>query len=605
MDTLITVDTDDLITAGKLQSSCQDLRFTNTNGKHLPYYIDSGCNGNSTKVWVRADLVPKNTTKYTMYMYYGNPTAVAGTDSTTFNLYNGLKGYWTQNESSWNGTSGEVKDSSINGSNGTANGGVTTTTGQYGNAGDFQGTNDDVSIATESNYDFENTDSFSVASWVKPNVTRSGGLFGYQIFSKLDSTSPFPGWEFELLWDGSSKTVLRPLLINSSPTNVLDVRGTTDIPNSSWVHVAFTYNGTSNASGVKMYINGVLETTTTSSNTLSASILNNITPRIGSRNNVNSFFIGQIDDTRVYRRVLSDDEVGQLYSNPGSITTTATATSQPSTAFASEEKGPSPVAYWKFDDGTGTAANDSTSNNLDGTITEATWQTEDLCVAGKCLLFDGSNDEVTVADNAALDFTGDFTLSAWAKANTLANNFIISKTNASDNLGGYGMLVGANGEVYCRTAHGSGYDDSSTALGVVTTNQWYNLTVVRSGTSCKVYVNGQDRTNTADTHTTMTANSHAVKIGTRPDEGGEFWDGFIDEPKIYNFALTEAQIEANYNARSGNEGASQVLGALNQPNALSNGLVGYWKMDESSWATDCATESVLDSSGNSNTGGGR
>src|SRR5579884_1818860 len=41
---LLTVNTASLISAGKLQSSCQDLRFTNQAGKLVPYYIDSGCN---------------------------------------------------------------------------------------------------------------------------------------------------------------------------------------------------------------------------------------------------------------------------------------------------------------------------------------------------------------------------------------------------------------------------------------------------------------------------------------------------------------------------------------------------------------------------------
>ena len=103
LQTRVTMDTNSPITAGKMQSSCQDLRFTNKSGDLLPYYIDSGCNGASTKIWVLADLVPKNTTTYTMYVYYGNPSAVAGTDATRFTLYNGLVGYWNMNESSWNG----------------------------------------------------------------------------------------------------------------------------------------------------------------------------------------------------------------------------------------------------------------------------------------------------------------------------------------------------------------------------------------------------------------------------------------------------------------------------------------------------------------------
>ncbi|OQA82533.1 MAG: hypothetical protein BWY29_00805 [Microgenomates group bacterium ADurb.Bin238] len=70
----------------------------------------------------------------------------------------------------------------------------------------------------------------------------------------------------------------------------------------------------------------------------------------------------------------------------------------PTTSAQSEEVGPGPIAYWKFDEGTGSAANDSTSNANHGTINGATWQTEDQCVSGKCLSFNGTSDYIQVTD---------------------------------------------------------------------------------------------------------------------------------------------------------------------------------------------------------------
>src|SRR3989344_2539358 len=80
--TIIAVDTSTL--GAKLQSACQDLRFTNANGKLLPHYIASSCNNSTTTgvtIWVLIDLVPKNTTSMTIYMYYGNPSVQQGSDS--------------------------------------------------------------------------------------------------------------------------------------------------------------------------------------------------------------------------------------------------------------------------------------------------------------------------------------------------------------------------------------------------------------------------------------------------------------------------------------------------------------------------------------------
>src|SRR3989344_1595907 len=185
LQTLLTIDTDDFITAGKLQSDCDDLRFTNTNGDILPYYYDSGCNGNSTKVWIQADKVPANTTTYTVYMYYGNPSVNSASDSAAFYSVRGLVGYWAMNESLWNTTSGEVKDVSVNANNGTAVGNATTTaSGQYSYAGTFDGSGDYVNLGNPSSLNFPS--GYTIAAWIRP----TSAFTNYQnVFAKGDATA--------------------------------------------------------------------------------------------------------------------------------------------------------------------------------------------------------------------------------------------------------------------------------------------------------------------------------------------------------------------------------------------------------------------------------
>ena len=64
--------------------------------------------------------------------------------------------------------------------------------------------------------------------------------------------------------------------------------------------------------------------------------------------------------------------------------------------------------FLKFDEGYGTtdAVNDSNAAVSAGSITGATWKTEDLCFDGKCLYFDGDGDYVSFADDPDLDFAG-------------------------------------------------------------------------------------------------------------------------------------------------------------------------------------------------------
>ena len=76
----VTIDTATLIGAGKMQSDCGDIRFAGKTGKELPYWIESGCNSASTKIWVKTDRVPVNSASTTpvVYMYYGNPNVSDG-----------------------------------------------------------------------------------------------------------------------------------------------------------------------------------------------------------------------------------------------------------------------------------------------------------------------------------------------------------------------------------------------------------------------------------------------------------------------------------------------------------------------------------------------
>lgn len=129
----------------------------------------------------------------------------------------------------------------------------------------------------------------------------------------------------------------------------------------------------------------------------------------------------------------------------------------------------------------------------------------------------------------------------------------------------------------------------------ITTNS--SGTISTSGiTSPTIYVNGvvsSTLTSGVWQYVTVTTgtgiNGSAIRIGT---DGTNGLIGFVDEVKIYSNAISASQVAANYTAR-GNEGISSVLGAntQNKPGTLSNGLVGYWKTDESSG-------NAADSSGN-------
>ncbi len=89
---LVTVDTESLIAAGRMMPDCGDLRFTDANGTSLlDYWIKSGCDTDSTLVWVKVPSIP--TVGTTIYMYYGNPSASSASNGTnTFKFFDDFDG---------------------------------------------------------------------------------------------------------------------------------------------------------------------------------------------------------------------------------------------------------------------------------------------------------------------------------------------------------------------------------------------------------------------------------------------------------------------------------------------------------------------------------
>ena len=276
---------------------------------------------------------------------------------------------------------------------------------------------------------------------------------------------------------------------------------------------------------------------------------------------------------------------------------------------AVQEKSAGPVAYWKFDEGYGNTVNNSTSRTqLNGTITNATWQSEDKCVSGKCLYFDGSGDYVIVNDpsNGALDFdTNSFTISVWVRTEDNSGEIIHKmegatqigyQINLADGWGGdtYGMIDDGPNQSYRYGKDGSG----------IYNNNWHQITIVfdRSQTYPLVYLDGRANTGSAGGSTPESLGSISNAANFYIGGNTSQFKGFIDDVKIYNYSRTAAQIKADFKSRGTTKGVSVSLGSSSKNlDALSNGLVGYWKMDES--AANSCTGSVndsCDSSGNSN-----
>lgn len=434
----ITLDTQTLATNGKILTNCNDLRITDQNGKLLNYWIEpTTCNTTTTKIWVKIPSIP--TTGQTLYLYYGNPSAVSvsSTTKTFVREINSLQGAWTMDEATWSATLADVLDSSGNSYHATAKGAANAaaypTVGKFSNGGFFDGIDDYVDIGSKANLNSIGN-SITASAWVKTSVNTGLQLIvGRANDWRIEKT----GSSYEFEHRNTNNVIVGPSSVNSS---------------TGWVHVVGTYD--SNQGVVNLYLNGVLvnsqaQTGSTRTSQTQNQIGNSYAWHTGGLVYNDYFWNGQIDDVRIYNRALSAAEISDIYNNQGYTTTNypnkelvrKRAATEPSVGITgSEQQAPSSALYFKFDEGTGTTVNDSSSNRALGSIAGATWKTEDQCVSGKCLFFNGSSDYVQ-STNAFTDFSGtqDFSISVWVNPSVATTAAILS--NEQNDESGYDVIL--------------------------------------------------------------------------------------------------------------------------------------------------------------------
>lgn len=212
-------------------------------------------------------------------------------------------------------------DDSKSTNHGTGYGGVLANgAAKYGTySGNFDGVNDYVSLANESNFDFERTNSFSLEAWIKTTQTSSG-----YIIAKGYSPGADQGFYLGINHPGGGGKVY---FYAHGGSTAAGAYGDTIINDDAWHHIVATYNGSSQAVGIKFYVDGVLQTNTITADNLSTSMLSNTPVLIGDRSGTNhQYFSGLIDEVAIYNRVLSASESLFHYQQQGYPTNSPAAT---------------------------------------------------------------------------------------------------------------------------------------------------------------------------------------------------------------------------------------------------------------------------------------
>lgn len=360
-----------------------------------------------------------------------------------------------------------------------------------------------------------------------------------------------------------------------------------------WFHLVTTYDG-SGSSGIKVYVNGVrVDDGITTVGTYSA--MHNTTAPLYLGKHVTTasgYLDGQMDDVRIYRRELSATEVFAL----------AQAGVEPSTTNL--------VGHWKFNDGSGVTATDSSGNSHDGDLTGhsptwttshkkfytrrsesistnvianavsistfnyttskksggsvyrfkfsddgSTWKTPSgLTVSGYgSYEFDGVNDSINCGSDTSIDniFAGGGTVMLWMCARSYpAFTRLFNKTDASGN--GTNLNFNSGLLQFIRTF--SGGNASWTTQSSLKLGRWYHIAVTYNENSASndpiIYIDGIQQTLT-DSNSTGTAVTDAAQdfvIGNRTALDRPF-DGFISDIRVYKGDILAASTIYDYYAK--------------------------------------------------------
>jgi len=460
----------------------------------------------------------------------------------------------------------------------------------------FDGTDDYITCGTDTDHDF--TNNFTLACWAKHDDASASG--NDHLIAKYSSSGNTRCYRLSV--DGSD--VKFTVGYNSGASHITIESPDSTIVNT-WRHYAATF-----ASGVmKLYVDGVLVTSTDNSGTLTAiHSANSRALEIGSYSGGGNNWKGNIADVRIYNAVLGQTDIQLLASKINTDKSLGAGTTNlkgywklngeaadggaigSGTGFVPDESGTVNQGdlenftgtYWDYDaysvdvyDGyDGSDATTRTTTDGDFTVTQGK-------VEGKALTslhFHDDNDHVLTADSTLNSIgAGDWTVSAWVTKDLTHNGKIVAKVEGSWGDGNQGFSLEWTSGDKIRFEMAGVYLDSATAFD--SDDTWYHIVAARNGnTGFKLWVNGvldaSGLTGGTLTSSKTLNDSTPLAIG-KYGTHGNYYNGKIRNVQVYDYQLSNEQVASLYS------------------NTYLQTPLHWWKLDDSIQGT--ATTTAIDS----------
>ena len=568
----------------KAQVDDGDLRFTDQSGQLLDYYVVSGTG--STLITVHILLITYPAGAQTIYAYYGNPSATNGFSASDFTTAasNSTIGSLSAEETG----GGPIAWWKFDEGTGT----IVYNSSPKTNSGSFGSGNSAPTWSNESQCISGKCLSFDGSDYVlpsPPNPTSAVTVTGWFKRTGAPPTTHhiifMQDTQIEISIPESTGAIRAGVTTSTQGRKVFD--SGSDLTNGNWHFVSLTYDGSSLIS----YIDGVQ----TSNNPVSGTLSSGGTTYIGKYSTY--YAHGLIDDIKVYPYARTATQIKQDYVNglagqsssqggnvniggsgngTGTILTIGsssqtiggTTTSLDYCLPGDTSPCAAPIAEWKFEEGVGTTAYDTSGNGNNGVFgtgnSSPTWT---IGKVGKGLSSDG-NDTVNITGLTATG--GNYTFELWAKPDTIHSSnsdfFIDIETGR--------FALGRNGGKY-QFYDGSWKDYGSGISYSPYINNWHHYSFIfnSNNTTSYFYIDGI-LMGSNNTYASKNIGS-SIALMSRYDHTNYQMKGYFDQFKIYNYARTPAQVAYDYNKGD---------------------PIGWWKFDE------CQGSVANDSSGIGNSG---
>ena len=204
------------------------------------------------------------------------------------------------------------------------------------------------------------------------------------------------------------------------------------------------------------------------------------------------------------------------------------------------------VAHYKMNDNADSYVVVDSKGSNNGTSIR---KTNVVTASGKistALTFNGSNDKISLNSNFGLGGQKKMSVSLWLNGIPLAG-FKGIFTNTTDNV--VDLVIGYDvSNIYFSTENGDGY----IASGVVNRAGWHHLVATKSDTEVRMYYDGVEVGNSPQPNTTIIPSENFI-LGLDRSVAGRYYQGSMDDVRIYDRALTPNEITQLYNGEAGTE----------------------------------------------------